>query len=219
MNATVIQHKYSAHRGKKHMSAMISMAVGALIVFGSVLMLNRYVENNDDDASKEKINFSVQKQAKQQQQKVAPKPKPKPKPKQRQAPPPPANLSSMVGGVDVGLGFSLDDMGLGDGMLGDLDNVAMTSDTVDVLPQPNSRPMLDYPKRARAKGITGYVKFNLLINPFGQVEKIKVLESVPSGVFDEVALANIRGWKFDPAQYQGKPVKGWFEQTIRFDLN
>lgn len=201
------------------MSAMISMAVGALIVFGSVLMLNRYVENNDDDASKEQINFSVQKQAKQEQQKVAPKPKPKPKPKTQKAPPPPANLSSMVGGVDVGLGFSLDDMGLGDGMLGDLDNVAMTSDTVDVLPKPNSRPMLDYPKRARAKGITGYVKFNLLINPFGQVEKIKVLESVPSGVFDEVALANIRGWKFDPAQYQGKPVKGWFEQTIRFDLN
>lgn len=219
MNATVAKFTYTQKRSKKHLSAFVSMAVGALIVFGSVLMLNRYVENNDNNAEKDKIQFNVQKQAKPKQQKVAPKPKPKPKPQQRTAPPPPANLSSMVGGVDVGLGFSLDDMGLGNDMLGDLDNVAMTADTVDVLPQPSSMPPLDYPKRARAKGITGYVKFNLLINPFGKVEKIKVLESVPSGVFDQVALTNIRGWSFDPAQYQGKPVKGWFEQTIRFDLN
>ena len=210
---------YQANRTKKHISAFLSMTLGALIVFGSVLMLNNYVENKDEEIDQSKINFNVQKQAKQQQQKVVSKPKPKPKPKSRTAPPPPANLGSMVGGVDVGLGFSLDDMGLGNGILGDLDNVAMTADTVDVLPAPNSRPMLDYPKRARAKGITGFVKFNLLINPLGQVEKIKVLESVPSGVFDQVALNNIRGWKFDAAMYQGKPVKGWFEQTIRFDLN
>ena len=210
---------YQANRTKKHISAFLSMTLGALIVFGSVLMLNNYVENKDEEIDQSKINFNVQKQAKQQQQKVVAKPKPKPKPKSRTAPPPPANLGSMVGGVDVGLGFNLDDMGLGDGILGDLDNVAMTADTVDVLPIPNSRPMLDYPKRARAKGITGFVKFNLLINPLGQVEKIKVLESVPSGVFDQVALNNIRGWKFDAAMYQGKPVKGWFEQTIRFDLN
>jgi len=210
---------YQSNRTKKQVSALLSMALGALIVFGSVMMLNNYVENKDEDVERDKINFNVQKQAQKQQQKVAPKPKPKPKPKNRTAPPPPANLGSMVGGVDVGLGFSLDDMGLGDGILGDLDNVAMTADTVDVLPVPSSRPMLDYPKRARAKGITGFVKFNLLINPLGQVEKIKVLESVPSGVFDQVALNNIRGWKFDAAMYQGKPVKGWFEQTIRFDLN
>ena len=210
---------YQANRTKKHISAFLSMTLGALIVFGSVLMLNNYVENKDEEIDQSKINFNVQKQAKQQQQKVVAKPKPKPKPKSRTAPPPPANLGSMVGGVDVGLGFNLDDMGLGDGILGDLDSVAMTADTVDVLPIPNSRPMLDYPKRARAKGITGFVKFNLLINPLGQVEKIKVLESVPSGVFDQVALNNIRGWKFDAAMYQGKPVKGWFEQTIRFDLN
>lgn len=219
MNTSTSPLTYVPNRTKQHATAALSMAIGALIVFGSVLMLNRYVENNDEANDKDQINFSVQKQAKQQQQKVVQKPKTKPKPKAQNAPPPPANLSSMIGGVDMGLGFNLDDMGLGNGMLGDLDNVAMTADTVDVLPLPNSRPMLEYPKRARAKGITGYVKFNLLINPLGQVEKIKILESVPSGTFDQVALNNIRGWKFDPAQYQGKPVKGWFEQTIRFDLN
>jgi protein TonB len=210
---------YQSNRTKKHLSAFFFMAIGALIVFGSVLMLNNYVENKDDEADQEKLSFKVQKQEKKSQQKAVSKPKPRPKPKSRTAPPPPANLGSMVGGVDVGLGFSLDDMGLGDGILGDLDNVAMTADTVDVLPVPSSRPMLDYPKRARSKGITGFVKFNLLINPLGQVEKIKILESIPSGVFDQVALNNIRGWKFDAAMYQGKPVKGWFEQTIRFDLN
>lgn len=210
---------YQNSRQRKHTSAMIFMALGAIIVFASVLMLNRYVQEKDDADNKAAVNFSVQKKAANKTQKVVKKEIAKPKPKARNAPPPPANLSSIVGGVDMGLGFSLDSMGLGDGILGDLENVAMSADTVDVLPQTKSQPMLEYPKRARAKGITGFVKFNLLINPLGQVEKIKILESVPGGVFDQVALNNIRAWTFDPAMYQGKPVKGWFEQTIRFDLN
>ena len=209
---------YSRNRLKKHMSAVLFMTIGALIVFGSVIVLNNYVAQKADDVKKSTVNFSVNKSAKPKPQQMAKKLKPKPKPKARTAPPMPANLSSLIGGVDMGLGFSLDDMGLGDSMLGDLENVAMSADTVDVLPLPKYRPMLDYPKRARAKGIVGYVKFNLLINALGTVEKIKILESVPAGVFDQVALSNIRQWKFDAARYQEKTVKGWFEQSIRFDL-
>jgi len=219
MNSAIFHSRYQASNRKKHLSAAMFMAMGALIVFTSVLMLNRYVEKTDEDDNANQVNFSVKKTAQPKQQKVVKKIVKKTPPKSRTAPPPPANLSSIIGGVDMGLGFSLDGMGLGDGILGDMENVAMSQDTVDVLPQTKSRPMLAYPKRARAKGITGFVKFNLLINPLGKVEKIKILESVPAGVFDQVALNNMRGWKFDAARYQGKAVKGWFEQTIRFDLN
>jgi len=219
MSTTMIHGRYRASNSKKHLSAALFMAMGALIVFTSVLMLNRYVEKTDEDHNASKVNFSVQKTAQPKQQKVVKKRVIKTQPKAKNAPPPPANLNSIIGGVDMGLGFSLDGMGLGDGILGDMENVAMSQDTVDVLPQTQSRPMLEYPRRARAKGITGFVKFNLLINPRGLVEKIKILESVPAGIFDQVALNNMRGWKFEAARYQGKPVKGWFEQTIRFDLN
>jgi len=219
MSVAMIDNRYRATGRQKQLSALLFMAMGALIVFTSVLMLNRYVEKTDEDDNANQVNFSVQKTAQPKQQKVVKKIVKKTPPKSRTAPPPPANLSSIIGGVDMGLGFSLDGMGLGDGILGDMENVAMSSDTVDVLPQTKSRPMLEYPRRARAKGITGFVKFNLLINSRGLVEKIKILESVPAGVFDQVALNNMRGWKFDAARYQGKAVKGWFEQTIRFNLN
>jgi len=219
MSVAMIDNRYRATGPQKQLSALLFMALGALIVFTSVLMLNRYVDKTDEDDNASQVNFSVQKTAQPKQQKVVKKMVKKTQPKAKNTPPPPANLSSIIGGVDMGLGFSLDGMGLGDGILGDMENVAMSQDTVDVLPQTQSRPMLEYPRRARAKGITGFVKFNLLINPRGLVEKIKILESVPAGVFDQVALNNMRGWKFDAARYQGKAVKGWFEQTIRFNLN
>jgi periplasmic protein TonB len=210
---------YTPNRGHKNISAALFMVVGALIVFGSVVLLNRYVESTGDKDVKSQVNFDVPKKAPQKQQKVVKQQQPKPKPQTRPVAPPPANLDSIIGGVDVGLGFSLDEMGRGDGILGDLSDVAMNADSVDDLPVPSARPMLDYPKRARSKGITGYVKFNLLINTTGQIEKVKILEAMPAGVFEQAATDNIKQWKFEPAVYQGKPVKGWFEQTIRFDLN
>ncbi len=219
MNAVIAEQRYRATVRKKHASAFVFMSLGALIVFTSVIMLNSYVQKDDDDKGVSHINFSVKKIAPPKQKKLVKKMVKKQQPKSKTSAPPPANLSSIIGGVDMGLGFSLDAMGLGDSILGDMEDVAMNSDTVDVLPQTQTRPMLEYPRRARSKGITGFVKFNLLINAQGVPEKIKILESVPAGTFDQVALSNIRGWKFDAAQYQGKPVKGWFEQTIRFDLN
>ena len=40
-----------------------------------------------------------------------------------------------------------------------------------------------------------------------------------SGVFDDIAVASVKRWKFKPAEYQGKPVKIWAKQKIRFELN
>ena len=112
-----------------------------------------------------------------------------------------------------------DDTGMDDALLGDIGkDVVMTGESVDVKPKPAQRSAMEYPKAARKNGVTGYVLMNLLISKNGRVEKVKVLQSEPAGVFDEVAEAGVRGWNFTPAQYKGQPVKVWAKQKIRFDL-
>ena len=108
---------------------------------------------------------------------------------------------------------------IGDDLLGDMSDVVMTGDTVDDPPRPTQQTPVEYPRDAKSKGITGYVTLNLLISTQGNVERVKLLESYPQGVFDEAATSTVGSWKFNPAMYQGKPVKVWAKQKIRFDLN
>jgi len=78
---------------------------------------------------------------------------------------------------------------------------------------------MEYPLDAKADGVEGYVTLSVLIGPAGDIQDVRVLESRPSGVFDDVAIEGIRQWRFQPAKYQGKPVTVWGRQTIRFDLS
>jgi len=68
----------------------------------------------------------------------------------------------------------------------------MSEDSVDVAPSPSERSAMEYPKKARKMGVSGYVLMNLLINKNGNVEKVKVLESQPAEVFDDVAVAGVK---------------------------
>ena len=184
-----------------------------------LIQMNESGAVNTNKNKKSGADFNVQKLSK-------PKPKPKPKPKKkpkkskpkRAAPTP--NMNSVLSGVDTGLAsFMADDMDLGDSILGDVDkNMVMTEDTVDVAPKPTVRSAMEYPKKAKSQGIKGYVLINLLVSENGRVEKVKVLESEPEGVFDEVAVAGVKSWEFKPAQYKGKAVKVWAKQKIRFDF-
>jgi protein TonB len=46
-----------------------------------------------------------------------------------------------------------------------------------------------------------------------------VVESYPEGVFDDVAVQGVSQWQFEPASYQGKAVRSWAKQRVRFDLS
>jgi len=59
----------------------------------------------------------------------------------------------------------------------------------------------------------------LLISAAGEIEKVQVLESSPAGLFEESAVQGVRNWRFEPAQYQGRSVRVWAKQRIRFDLS
>jgi protein TonB len=45
-----------------------------------------------------------------------------------------------------------------------------------------------------------------------------VLKSEPAGTFDDAAVRAVRGWRFQPATYQGQPVAVRVEQRLAFDL-
>ena len=201
---------------KTHLKAALWMFFGLFFVFSTVILMNSDSEMLKDSKKKESSALSIAKV-------VKPKPKPKPKPKRakKQSSSATPNLSSSLSGIDTGLeSFMSADMDMGDSLLGDVDkNVVMSEESVDKAPKPTQRTAMEYPKKARKKGVTGYVLMNLLITSSGTVEKVKVLESVPSGVFDEVAIAGVQSWQFKPAQYQGKSVKVWAKQKIKFDLH
>ena len=143
-----------------------------------------------------------------------------PKRQTRAAPTPLLGLDSSLSGLDFGLpAFDSSELDLGAGLLGDSGDVVMTDDSVDQAPRPILQTPMTYPNRAKAQGITGYVLLSVLISPTGQVEKVKVLEAQPAGVFDDVAIAGVQGWKFEPATYKGEHVRVWARQGVRFDLS
>jgi len=207
-------------RFRRLLSGLVAMVVGSVLVVGTLLWINRLAEAPPRQDRGTETSFAVEN-----------KPPPPPPPRQQREPPPrrrstePAppmvNLDSSLSGIDFGLpGFSASDLNdLQDQLLGDTNNVVMTDDSVDSPPRPTYQAPMSYPKSARARGVEGYVVLSLLITATGEIEKIQVLESSPAGVFDDAALEAVRQWRFEPAQYQGRNVKVWARQRVRFDLS
>lgn len=202
--------------------ALTSMVLGSVFVMGTLIMINHFAEgiNRKGAADEDQIVFNRKPPAEKQ---VVNKPKPKPKPKRSaNTPPPPfAGLGTNLSGIDFGLpGFDMTDLNALDGdLLGGANGVVMTDDTVDDAPQATFQAPMVYPPRAKAKGIKGYVVLSLLIGVTGEIEQVSVIESVPEGVFDDAALQGVNQWKFAPAMYQGKAVRAWARQRVKFDLS
>ena len=199
---------------------LLSMVGGTVLVVGTLLVINGLSEGPDRDQVRTDTSFAVQKQ---QPPPPPPKPQREPPPRKRSSEPAPpmVSLDSSLSGIDFGLpGFSASDLNdLQDQLLGDTRDVVMTDDSVDSPPRPTYQSPLQYPKTARSKGVEGYVVLSLLISATGEIEKVQVLEASPSGVFEDAALQGVRSWRFEPAQYQGRNVKVWARQRVRFDLS
>jgi len=199
---------------------LTAMLGGTVLVVGTLLVINGLSELPDRRDLNGETSFAVQKQ---QPPPPPPQPRREPPPRQRASDtaPPMVSLDSSLSGIDFGLpGFSAGDLNdLQDQLLGDTRDVVMTDDSVDAPPRPTFQAPLAYPRQARARGIQGYVVLSLLISATGEIEKVQVLESSPSGVFEQAALEGVRNWRFEPAQYQGRNVKVWARQRVRFDLS
>jgi periplasmic protein TonB len=196
-------------------------AVGGLtLVLSLIVFMNSQLARPDEGDGQAFSSIEVVKKEKPPQQETVRKPEPPKRRPQRSAPSPLVGLDGGLSGLDFGLpGFDASELDLGTGLLGDGKDVVMTDDTVDVPPRPLLQTPMRYPPRAKATGVTGYVLLSVLIGPTGQVERVKVLESQPAGVFDDTAVAGVQGWKFEPASYKGENVRVWAKQRVRFDLS
>ena len=183
--------------------------------------MNKFAGQVDKAPVQEMTEISMVKQPPPEPKKIVKKIEPKKQPTRTDAPPPFMGLSSSLSGIDLGL-FGIDDGGMSgvdESLLGKTGNAVMTEDLVDVPPKPKSRSAFRYPPAAKKKGIKGYVVLSVLVDTDGSVKQIQVLESSPSGVFDDAALQGVRSWQFEPAKYKGDSVRVWAKQKIRFDLS
>ncbi|HEU4617012.1 MAG TPA: energy transducer TonB [Gammaproteobacteria bacterium] len=90
------------------------------------------------------------------------------------------------------------------------------SDT-DVIPLVRIPP--EYPPRALARGLEGWVQVQFTITETGGVTDAKVVDAQPKGIFDEAALKSIARWRYNPKVENGVAVKRVGVQTvIRFVL-
>lgn len=208
---------------KRHLFAGSVMLAGSTSVFAALYWMNAHGSMVPPTDKSDAVAFEV-----------APPPESKPKPKPRSdrrrepsktlaksAPTP--SLSSALPGLSFDLpGFEAADLGnVGQDLLGAdaAKSMVMTEDSVDKKPVARRQDAPAFPDKARQRGIQGFVKLNLFITTDGAVEKVKVLEAEPQGVFEESALAAAQSWQFAPAEYNGAPVNGWFKKTVSFRLN
>ncbi len=75
-----------------------------------------------------------------------------------------------------------------------------------------------YPAEAKDKKVEGYVRVAYDVSADGSVTNVRVVDSDPPGVFDEAAVAAVRGWRFHPAISDGKPVVKELVSRVNFKL-
>ncbi len=201
---------------KKPWVAVLASLGISFIVIVFVAHLNELNSFGSDSNSKSQVNFDVKNIKKKKVakiKKVKKKVNKKAKALKRRAKP---NLKTALAGSSFGLDLFNLDLSTNDGLGKNLNDLVMTEDSVDTKPMVRERAPLSYPAEAKARGIKGFVTMRLLINMKGRVEKVRVEEAAPSGVFDQVAIDSVKRWLYRPAEYQGEPVRVWAQQTIRF---
>ncbi|MBN2804027.1 MAG: energy transducer TonB [Deltaproteobacteria bacterium] len=206
----------------RFIAGIIMMVVGSAGVMVLVLVMNSIVPKKHENKTEYKEMITSNK-------KTPPKKKKRKKTEQKkknkttsQNVPRPV-ISSAISGLSFDLpGFETTGMDDAvDKLIGEqaVNDVVMTTQSVDVIPKPLYEGNLEYPPRARQKNIEGYVLINMLIDAAGAVERVKVLESEPVGTFDTVTVAWAKSLKFSPAYYNGKAVKTWARRRIPFSLS
>lgn len=205
---------------KRHLLVATAASFGGTaLIFTLVLGINEFADRGPEERERPATQFQVERPEPPPQPEPEPEREPEPDTSPAEPPPPMADLASGIGNVDIpipGLDTrELDQLGSGEG--GD-DDLVMTDESVDNPPRPVRQPAMEYPSDAKRRGVEGYVVLSVLIDRDGQIEQVKVLESEPAGVFDEAARESVRQWRFRPAEYQGREVKVWARQKVRFQL-
>jgi protein TonB len=65
----------------------------------------------------------------------------------------------------------------------------------------------EYPQRAMAKDIEGYVVLRFVVTETGTVEEPEILHAEPEGYFESAAKRAVLRWKYQPQFRDGKPIR------------
>ncbi|MCB9546336.1 MAG: energy transducer TonB [Myxococcales bacterium] len=198
-------------------------ALGTVGVLGLLVWMNGWTAAPQKAPPAEPTALTVAPPPPPPKQQARPKPRPRPPTPQRAARPrtPPPQLGSGLSAISLGAPLAAvgEVGGLGDHLLGDAQkNLVMTEEAVDQRPRRLSCPAAPYPASARSRGVQGHVVLRLLVGEAGEVERVKVVEAEPAGVFEAGAQESLRRCRFEAARYQGRPVKVWAEQRVVFKL-
>lgn len=93
----------------------------------------------------------------------------------------------------------------------------VATQSTDVRATQSTPPL--YPKDAVTKHVSGQVLLHVLVAADGSVKDVRVKESDPPGVFDANTIAAAKQWKFVPKTVKGKPVEGWVQVPVTFEIN
>ena len=63
-----------------------------------------------------------------------------------------------------------------------------------------------YPTAAARNGVSGYVILEYAVTKTGAVEDISVIDSKPTGIFDEAAIEAAQKYRYMPRIVDGKPI-------------
>jgi protein TonB len=74
-----------------------------------------------------------------------------------------------------------------------------------------------YPEDARKAGIEGMVVVEVLVDTAGNVEKVKIVRSVPE--LDQAAVEAVRKFRFNAATLDDKRVSSWITIPFHFKLS
>jgi protein TonB len=74
-----------------------------------------------------------------------------------------------------------------------------------------------YTDIARHAGTEGVVVLQAVIDEQGMVTNLSVIKGLPMGL-EQAALDAVRQWRFKPALQQGRPVKVYYNLTVRFSI-
>jgi len=81
-----------------------------------------------------------------------------------------------------------------------------------------SRPA-DYPRAARAAGVTGWVDVHFTVDSNGATRDIEIVGAEPAGAFEDVATAAVAEYEFVPFELDQHVYERRLRLRMRFELN
>ncbi len=73
-----------------------------------------------------------------------------------------------------------------------------------------------YPQRALARGLSGEVTVQYVVDTQGRTRQLRVINSRPGAIFTRAALRAIRQWRYARPEFRGRPVSVPVRTQIRF---